>query len=293
MRSRRWIIALITICCLLAAVWALSEKKSSQPPGPPAPALNNTVPSSHEVRVHFIDVGQADSLYIQLPEQVNILVDAGNAQDGPAVVNYLKEQGVADLDLLIATHPHEDHIGGIPDVLKAFPVKEIIDSGKTSSSKTYKTYSSQAQTEGCIWERDAYQSFTWGNNSLQILTGEDDWTELNNYSVVLRLDCGEIEFLLTGDAEKEAEALLSGEIDAEILKVGHHGGSSSSSAVFLERVKPKTAIISVGSLNSYGHPAPDTLERLRGLGTQIYRTDLNGTIVVSTNGLDYAVKTTR
>lgn len=293
MKARRWLIAVIAICCLLAAIWVISGKRPVQQPAPPAPASNTTGLSSQEIRVHFIDVGQADSLYIQIPEHIDILVDAGNVQDGPTVVNYLKEQGVADLDLLIATHPHEDHIGGIPDVLKAFPVKEIIDSGKTSSSKTYKNYAAQAQAEGCRWEQDAYQSFTWGGTSLQILTSDDRWQEVNDYSVVLRLDCGEIEFLLAGDAEKEAEGLLPGDISADILKVGHHGGATSSSPAFLGRVKPIVAIISVGSPNTYGHPAPDTLKRLQIIGPQIYRTDLSGNIVVSTNGFEYSVKTAR
>lgn len=221
MKTKRWLIAVVAICCLLAAVFTLSREKPSQPPAPEAPVLDSAVPSL-DVKVHFIDVGQGDSIYLQLPGHVDVLIDAGNVQDGPTVVNYLKEHGVDDLDLLIATHPHEDHIGGIPDVLKAFTVKEILDSGKTSSSQTYKKYANQARLEGCKWGQDAYQSFTWGGTSLQVLTGEDSWQEVNDYSVVVRLDCGDIEFLLAGDAEKGAEELLSGDISAEILKVGHH-----------------------------------------------------------------------
>lgn len=293
MKTKRWFIAVIAICCLLAAVWALLREKPSQTPAPEAPALDSAVPSSLEVRVHFIDVGQGDSIYLQLPEHTDVLIDAGNVQDGPTVVNYLKEHGVDDLDLLIATHPHEDHIGGIPDVLKAFTVKEILDSGKTSSNQTYKKYANQARLEGCQWERDAYQSFTWGGISLQVLTGEDSWQEINDYSVVVLLDCGDIEFLLTGDAEKGAEGLLPGDISAEILKVGHHGGSSSSSPRFLERVNPEIAVISVGNSNNYGHPSPDTLKRLQQIGLVIYRTDKNGSIVVSTDGSKYSIMTAR
>ncbi|MEQ8173625.1 MAG: ComEC/Rec2 family competence protein [Syntrophomonadaceae bacterium] len=292
MKAKRWLIAVIAICCLMVSIWALNGKKIVPPPAPTTPAPN-TVASSQEVKVHFIDVGQADSIYLQLSEHVDILVDAGNVQDGPAVVKYLQEQGVDDLDLLIATHPHEDHIGGISEILKAFKVKEIIDSGKVSSNKTYKNYANQARLEGCPWERDAYQSFTWGGTSLQVLTGEDTWNEVNDYSVVIRLDCGDIEFLLAGDAEKGAEELLPGDISADILKVGHHGGSSSSSQRFLERVNPRVAVISVGNANTYGHPSPDTLKRLQQIGLQIYRTDINGSIVVSSDGLTYSVMTAR
>lgn len=291
MKSKRWFILVITVFSILAVVWATTGKRNIKPPAPVIPAIDTI--ASREVKVHFIDVGQADSIYLQLPQQVDVLVDAGNVQDGPVVVNYLKEQGVDELDLLIATHPHEDHMGGIPDVLKAFVVKEIVDSGKTSSSKIYKDFAAQARLEGCHWERDAYQSFTWGGTSLQVLTGDETWKEINDYSVVVRLDCGEIEFLLTGDAEKGAEGFLPGDISADILKVGHHGGSSSSSARFLERVKPQVAVISVGNSNSYGHPSKDTLKRLQEVGLKIYRTDLNGTIVISTDGHEYSVLTAR
>ncbi|HWP95834.1 MAG TPA: stalk domain-containing protein [Syntrophomonadaceae bacterium] len=249
-------------------------------------------PLTCEVKVHYIDVGQGDSIYIQLPEHTDILIDGGNVADGPAVVNYLKSQGVDDIELMIATHPHEDHIGGLPAVLEAFKVDEIIDSGKTADSKIYKTYAAAAQTEGCTWEHDNYQTINpWGPLKFEILTGNQTWSDVNNYSVVTRLDDGDIHFLFEGDAQEQAEAALQGDISAQVLKVGNHGSTTSTNPYFLARVKPEIAVISVGTENTYANPNQVTLEKPSGAGLKVYRTDLNGTVVVSTDGETYEVIT--
>ncbi|HAS04570.1 MAG TPA: hypothetical protein DCR71_02240 [Dehalococcoidia bacterium] len=219
------------------------------------------------IKVHFIDVGQADAIYISLPDNNDILIDAGNPSDGPTVVNYLKNNGMDDdIELLIATHPHADHTGGLPAVYNAFEVVETIDS-----------------------ETDNYQAFNFGNTNLQILTGQASWSDTNDYSVVCRLDTGDIEFLFMGDAGFPAESALTGELDAEILKVGHHGSRTSTSVAFLSRVNPEVAVISVGAGNTYGHPTAETLQRLQNAGATIYRTDLNGDIVITTDGLAYNI----
>ena len=246
---------------------------------------------SDQIKVHFIDVGQADSIYISLPDHNDILIDGGNADDGQAVVNYLTNQGVDDLELLIATHPHEDHIGGIPAVLDAFKVEKIVDSGYFTDSKISGTYKTKAESEGAVYQADNYQTYTFGNTALQILTGPETWEDINDYSVVCRLDTGDIEFLFTGDAEVPVEEILNGQLDAEILKVGHHGSNSSTSSAFLSKVKPEVAVISVGADNSYGHPTQKTIQKLQGIGSEIYRTDLNGTIEVSTDGKKYFITT--
>lgn len=255
------------------------------------PTSGTPPPAAAEIYVHFIDVGQADSIYVQLPNHNDILIDGGNAEDGQLVVDYLKAKGVDDIELMIATHPHEDHIGGLPAVLDAFVVEKVIDSGKLHTTNIFKTYLTKVKAEGAIYEQDNYQSLAWGNVSLQILTSTEAWEELNDYSVVCRLDTGNIEFLFTGDAGTSVENILTGDISAEILKVGHHGSTSSSSASFLSRVNPQVAIISVGTGNTYGHPTAQTLSRLQATGTTIYRTDLNGNIVVTTDGNTYSVAT--
>jgi len=241
-------------------------------------------PSSFAAKVHIIDVGQADAIYIELPDHNDILIDAGNKADGPTVVNYLMNKGVDDIELLIATHPHEDHIGGIPAVLDAFIIEEIIDSGKTADSDIYKDYAAKAKAEGVAWQPDNHQALTYGNTALQILTGPENWEDINDYSVVCQLDTGDVEMLFTGDAEGPAEAALSGQLDADVLKVGHHGSSTSSSTSFLNKVKPQYAIISVGANNRYKHPSDGTVQRIKDAGATVFRTDLNGSIIVETDG---------
>jgi len=244
------------------------------------------------VRVHFIDVGQGDAIYIQLPEHNDILIDGGDTDHGDDVVAYLKAQGMdEDIELLIATHPHEDHIGGLPEVLAAFQIDEIIDSGLVVESRSYELYKQAVEAENCSWHADDHQTFNFGGVVLQILTGAETWSEVNNYSVVARLDCGEVEFLYTGDAEEAAEANLTGDISADILKVGHHGSESSSSLYFLSRVKPQVGIISMGEGNLYGHPNPEPLARLMAAGAKIYRTDIDGNIMVKTDGTFYSQQT--
>jgi len=254
-----------------------------------APAL----PLEDQVMVHFIDVGQGDAIYIELPNDNNVLIDGGEKKDGAVVVDYLKAQGVDDLELIIATHPHRDHIGGLPEIMAAYDVNTVLDSGQKAESNAYGLYAESIAKEGCSWVADNRQVFTFGNIELQILTGTENWQDPNNYSVVAHLDCGEIEFLFMGDAEKQAEEMLTGNISAEILKVGHHGSSSSSSASFLGRVMPDVAVISAGAGNSYGHPHEETLNILNDAGCKMYRTDFDGNVVVTTDGKAFSVRSVK
>lgn len=246
------------------------------------------------LRVHFIDVGQGDSILIQTPyNKESILIDGGSRQAAQQVIEYLQKQGVKKINLLIATHPHEDHIGGLVEVLRAFPIDKIIDSGKKHNSKTYKRYLEIIAEKNIPVELAKDQQLKWEENIEFSVLGpvRKDYGETNDYSVVTKLIYGGIAFLFTGDMEKNGERdILDKDLEASILKVGHHGSRSSTSAHFLRKVKPEVAIISLGKDNDYGHPHEITLKKLEKSKVKVYRTDLNGTIRIITDGKGYSVE---
>lgn len=253
-------------------------------PAPPAAAGT--------VKVHYIDVGQGDSILITTATHA-VLIDAGEKNKGSAVVAYLKAQGVRTIDLIISTHPHADHIGGLVEVMNAFPVKQIIDSGVSHTTQTYINYLTVVDQKDIPFDVPSGQVIDLGGARLEILGPVRSYSDLNNSSVVAKLTHGSISFLFTGDMEADAESDLIAKRDvaATILKAGHHGSSTSSSAAFLAKVKPKVAVMSLGAGNTYGHPHQETIDRFKSLGVQAYRTDLSGTIVVSSDGSQYKVST--
>ncbi len=241
----------------------------------------------------FINVGQGDSCWLRLPNGDDVLVDGGEPQAGPTVVAYLQQQGVTDIDLMVATHGDSDHIGGLLSVLDAMPVHEAwLDSQDCTTATCLDLY--QAFTDHGVVTAIVRMGETheWGAVTALVLNpSEPLYADKNENSVVLRIGYGTVDLLLTGDAETGAEGrmLSSGlPLSAEVLKVAHHGSNSSSSASFLSAVGPQRAIISVGP-NSYGHPRAEVLQRLADVGAIIYRTDIDGTIVVSTDGVTYTV----
>lgn len=251
----------------------------------------NPVKLREEIKVHYLNVGQGDSILVTSPS-FNMLIDGGSRSRGQAVVNYITSQGVSSLDLVVGTHPHEDHIGGLIEVFKQIPVKEVLDPGVAHTTKTYEDYLTK------IDEMDIKFTIARKGESREIPNGiklevlsptRPSYNHLNDASVVIRLTYGEVSFLFTGDAEiaAEAEMLKSGDVKADILKVGHHGSITSTSRNFLEAVNPKLAIIQVGAGNRYSHPNDPVLERLTAAGARIYRTDFHGTIVVTTDGNSY------
>lgn len=206
-----------------------------------------------ELQVHFIDVGQADSIFINFGDY-DILIDGGNNGDGQLVVDYLKELDTDDIEIMVATHNHEDHVGGLDDVIYAFEVEKIIDSGYSSKSKTYSDYINAIKEEDVEFMDDDDLIFKLAENVMFeiIETGDSFKNDTNNYSIVSLLRFGEIEFLFTGDMEEEAKLnALDKFQDVEVLKVGHHGSYSSSSEEFLDIIKPEFAVISCGVDNRY------------------------------------------
>ncbi len=246
------------------------------------------------LRVHFIDVGQGDSILIQSGEDA-MLVDGGTNESGGIVVNYLKSQGIKRLNYLVGTHPHEDHIGGLDDVIRSFEIGTVIMPDTAHTTRTYEdVLDALLEKELSVTLPVPGESFGLGDASFTILAPDerimaeaDRTDDLNNMSVGLRLVYGSTAFVMCGDAETLSEEAMveSGiPLQADVLKLGHHGSSTSSSEAFLEAVSPSSAIISCGRDNSYGHPHQETLEKLDRLGIRTYRTDEQGTLVAESDG---------
>jgi beta-lactamase superfamily II metal-dependent hydrolase len=221
----------------------------------------------------------------------NILIDGGEREMGSRVGSYLRDHGVSKIDLLVATHPHSDHIGGLLEVLDEFDVLKVLDCGKPHTSRTYEDFLTRIDRNEIPYQvADAGQRIDLHPDiEIEVLSpparrlGDD----LNQNSIVLRIVYGRVAFLLMGDAGVEAEkAILSSgfEIKSDILKVGHHGSKSATGGSFLKRVEPRVSIISAGLGNSYGHPAAEIIRRLQKSGSLIYRTDMQGTVDVTTDG---------
>lgn len=267
---------------------------------PDKPSENQTVQTHSAVEVHMIDVGQADAILIQAPE-ANVLIDAGENGGGEDVVAYLKAEGVTYLDLVIGTHAHSDHIGGMDVVLEDMKVGKIIlpdipDESIPSAQSYAKLLTAILKKDLSITEPNVGDSYALGDGAkLQILGPAGMFTDLNNTSVVCRLTYGEHAFLFTGDCEEQGEASILNrrglDLSADVLKVGHHGADTSTSDAFLLAVDPDIALISVGAGNDYGHPSPSTMEKLAYSGAEIYRTDICGDIVVTSDGKTLKVST--
>lgn len=250
-----------------------------------------------KLSVYFLDVGQGDSTLV-IFDGKTILIDAGETEMGDRVVSDLTTLGVTRIDLLVATHPHSDHIGGMQKVLAAFPVGQVLDAGLPHTSSTYEHFLATIEQKNIPY-RVAEQGQTVDvDPALRIFVlsppeerfGDDP----NTNSVVLRISYGTIDFLLAGDMGGEGEDALARSgypLDAEIQKIGHHGSFSSTSPSFLARVRPETAIIMVGKDNPYGHPHQQTLNLLEDAGVTVYRTDRDGTVIIRSDGVSYSVKT--
>ncbi len=242
--------------------------------------------------VHFIDVGQGDSIFIELPNGEAMLIDAGESSEGDKVATYVFSQGYNTIDYVVASHPHSDHIGGLADVINTFNIRNFYLNAVETDSDAYDNMMRSVNNSGVY----AY-NVTAGDVILNIenllievvAPKTTDYEEMNNNSVVIKLTYGNNRFLFTGDAEKSEEDGIWTNIKCDVLKVGHHGSDSSSSANFLKKVEPTYAVISCGLYNSYGHPTDKVLERLYERNINVYRTDLQGTIVFTSDGENISV----
>lgn len=250
-----------------------------------------------DLRAYFLDVGQGDASVILFKDKV-ILIDAGDIGRGDEVVRALRRLGITKIDLLVATHPHADHIGGMQEVLSSFAVATVLDSGMPSTSVLYERFLETVDEQDIPYIVAGQGRTINVDPSLRVLVisppKERIGDDLNTNSIVLRISYGTVNLLYTGDATAAAEDLLvktGYPLDAQVLKVGHHGSSGSSTAAFLSCVRPEAAVISVGRDNAYGHPHEEALERLARAGPAVYRTDTDGTILVQSNGETFWVMT--
>lgn len=261
----------------------------------PTPAF---IPLSSNVTVHFIDVGQGDSIFIDTPD-LDMLIDGGTRGAGATVVEYLRALNVTRIDLVVATHPDSDHIGGLITVLTEYNMTsapKVFDSGFTKDTVTYEDYIALAQqrtveyaSRGQVLDLDTYVNVTVLNPTSPL-----EFQDSNENSIVLRMQVLNVTFLFAGDSEAESEASILNaglNVTSVVLKVGHHGSETSTSLAYLEAVSPEVAVISVGEGNRYDHPHQETLDKLGSRGVVVYRTDLDGNIIVTTNGMDYSVIT--
>lgn len=252
--------------------------------------------STEGLEVHYIDVGQADSIFINC-EGETMLIDGGNVADSQLVVSYLKSQGVKTLQYVVNTHAHEDHVGGLAGVLATFQAERVWCPVSTYSSNCFEDFLSYSTRQGqSLTCPDPGTVWSLGSAEITVLAPVSWHDDPNNTSIVLRLDYGETSFLFTGDAEQtvEEELLAAGyDLDVDVLKAGHHGSDTSSSYLFLREVTPEAVVISVGSGNSYGHPGTDALSRFRDVEAVVYRTDLQGTVVAKSDGTTISFTTER
>jgi competence protein ComEC len=257
---------------------------------------NNSIKDTRILQVHFIDVGQGDSILLQI-NGYTVLIDAGPNSSSSELLTYLDNNGIKNIDYVIATHPDEDHIGGMDEIIKNYEIGSFYAPKLTKDTDTFKNMVNALKSKGL--------KINVANEDIALNLGEDvefdflapieeKYEESNNYSIVAKLVYKESSMLFMGDAENLVEAQILRDkidVDTDVIKIGHHGSNSSSSTEFLNEVSPDYAIISCGKNNKYKHPHKETINKLVKAKTEIYRTDLLGTIIISSDGTDITTTT--
>ncbi len=288
--SKSALAPLVVIVLLLVPACGLISGEGSL--GGPSP------PPSDSLSISFIDVGQGDGVLVQAGGE-NYLLDAGRAEEGPNVVDFLRSRGVEHLDGIVVSNPDADHIGGFLDVFDAFEVGVVYVSGDPKGTLTYNSFLRGVRDEGSKVEVvRSGRRLDWGGVRADVIAPPPGelFSETNDNSVAVLLSYGTARVLLAGDAEaREEEYMASGPYTGPltVLKVTHHGSSTSSTPLFLSRFLPKIAVIQVGAENPYGHPTPEVLDRLQRTGARIFRNDEHGDVIVTIKRGEVEVAVTR
>ena len=287
------IVSFLILAITAVGAYFYSEYESNE-----SEKVNSNFQSGDTLAVNFLDVGQGDSEFIQLPDGKCMLIDAGISESASKIASKISSLGYDKIDYLIATHPHADHIGGMQRIVENFEIGEIYMPRASTNTKTFENLLQAISDKGLSINTAKAGKVLYEREDLKIeflAPVSDSYKDLNNYSAVVRLQYGNNVFLFTGDAE----ALVEGEIlnvyskslmKADVLKVGHHGSNTASSAEFLSAVKPKYAVIEVGEGNSYHHPHDEAINHLNAVGAEIFRTDLNGNITIISDKVSLTVQ---
>lgn len=250
--------------------------------------------SSSNLKIYFVDVGQADCILINDNNEYG-LIDAGNNEDGEKIVKYFKDLGITKFKYVFGTHAHEDHIGGMDNIIENFQIEHFYMPDTITTTRTFEEVLDALEEKNIAFETpEEDENLTFSDTVFKVLHVGKDKRDLNDTSIVLKLTYKNTSYLFMGDATSSVEKdILDKDIKSDVLKVGHHGSQYSSTISFLKKVSPKYAIIEVGKNNSYNHPKEVTLKKLEDLGTKIYRTDEDGTIILTSDGENMSFETVK
>ena len=255
---------------------------------------NNNINTNNDLlKVHYLDVGQGDSIFIELPNNETMLIDAAESYQSENIINYLKNLNYQKIDYVIGTHPHTDHIGGLKDIINTFEIGKIYMPKVVSTTKTYESLLMAIKDKNLKINTAKAGTSIIDTDTLKInilAPNSETYTELNNYSVVTKITYGTTKFLFMGDAEKLSENEIKENVSADVIKIGHHGSNTSSNIDFIKKVNAKYGIISVGLNNKYNLPKEETIKNWENSGTKIYLTSINGTIRASSDGTNIKIE---
>ncbi|CCY79962.1 beta-lactamase domain protein [Mycoplasma sp. CAG:877] len=282
---KKLIVLVILLLSYAYTTFINTENKNQEEPIKERKTEDVIFADENTLNVYFIDVGQADSILLENKGHY-MLIDAGNNEDGPKLVNYFNEQDIKEFDYVVGTHAHEDHIGGMDDIIKNFKIDNFYMPDAITTTKTFEDVLDALEETNVIFQTPKVnQTFNLQDTTITTLSVTADEKNLNDTSIVLKVKHGTNTFLFMGDASTKIEKnLLNKDIKSDVLKVGHHGSRYSTSLEFLKKVSPEYAVISVGENNTYKHPHEEILKRLEEQNIQIYRTDKQGTILAKSNG---------